>query len=295
MIQFKDITFDDMAMIKKCLEQNTNKACEFSLANVYMWNVDNMCKYSVYQDQLVYRCVNDACVTYSVPNIGPDSKPFLDDLLLDAKQLNKQFTMKGLSEEMMTQMELFYPNLFEYSFNRDNSDYIYKVEELAELRGKKYHGKKNHINYFLKNYTYEYEEISAGNITECHVVKDDWSEQKDSDSASVETELGAVDLALNHFEELGLTGGLIRIDGVVKAFTIGERLTQDTFVTHIEKADTEVRGLYPMINWQFAIHALGNYTYVNREEDLGVEGLRKAKLSYQPEMIWNKYRAVLKA
>ena len=108
----------------------------------------------------------------------------------------------------------------------------------------------------------------------------------------METELNAVDIALDHFKELELTGGLIRIDGVVKAFTIGERLTDDTFVTHIEKADYEVRGLYPMINQQFAIHALKDYTYVNREEDLGVEGLRKAKLSYQPEMIWNKYKAV---
>lgn len=295
MMQFKDITFDDMDIIKKLLKNNTNKACEFSLANVYMWNVDNMCKYGMWNDQLVYRCVSDTCVTYTVPNIGTDSKEFTDSLIDDAKALGKQFTIKGLSEEMVNRLEQFYPGQFEFSYNRDNSDYIYLVSDLAELKGKKFHGKKNHINYFLKNFNYEYEPITEENLEECRVVKSDWSEQKEIETASMETELNAVDIALDHFRELELTGGLIRIDGIVKAFTIGERLTDDTFVTHIEKADYEVRGLYPMINQQFAIHALQDYTYVNREEDLGVEGLRKAKLSYQPELIWNKYRAVPKS
>jgi len=294
MIQFKDITFEDMSTIKKHLENNENKACEFSLANVFMWNVDNMCKFGILEDKLVYRCVNEMCVTYTVPNIRSDSKELIDKLIADAKSLDKQFTLKGVSEDGTKHLEEFYPGQFEFSFNRDNSDYIYKVEDLAQLTGKKYHGKKNHINYFLKTYQYQYEPISDANIEECRRVKSDWSDQKDSDLASVEIELRAVDIALDHFYELELTGGLIRIDGIVKAFTIGERLTADTFVTHIEKADYEIRGLYPMINQQFAIHALNNYTYVNREEDLGVEGLRKAKLSYNPEIIWNKYRAVLK-
>ncbi len=195
---------------------------------------------------------------------------------------------------MKQTLEELFPNTFAFSYNRDYSDYIYLVEDLMYLKGKKFHGKRNHINQFLKNNEFTYEPMTPENIPECREMNEKWKEQNDSgDSRSLETELRAVDMAFRYFEKFGFVGGLIRIRGEVAAFTIGERLNSDTFVSHIEKAYHDIQGLYPMINQQFALNCMEGYKYVNREEDMGVEGLRKAKLSYNPVIILEKNEAVL--
>ena len=114
-----------------------------------------------------------------------------------------------------------------------------------------------------------------------------------SEDASKQKEVCAVRKAFHHYDVLGLVGGILRVDGEIVGYTLGEPLNSDTFVVHIEKAFSEVRGAYPTINNQFVSHCASNFTYINREEDMGLEGLRKAKLSYQPEILLTKYTAVL--
>lgn len=169
-------------------------------------------------------------------------------------------------------------------------DYVYARESLATLKGKKLHGKRNHINKFLSKYpAYEYKTLDASMIGDCLALYEKWIAEKAEMAESLSDEKRSVLLALNHMEELELTGGAIYIDGELRAFTLGERLHPHMQLIHIEKADTAFDGLYPMINQQYVLHMDEAIELVNREEDMGVEGMRKAKRSYQPIKMIEKY------
>ncbi len=195
-----------------------------------------------------------------------------------------------------------YPGKFRYTCDAAHSDYIYLVQKLATLSGKKLHRKKNHWNHFTKNQEFVYEKISKENIEDCRKMKNEWckkrlTELSDDKTVSEERksmlwESEAIDRALTHFDEFDFTGGLIRIDGKVSAFTLGEPVNDTTFVVHFEKAFADVNGLYTAMNKLFVEQELlGKYEYVNREEDMGLPGLRQAKLSYYPELIYEKWVA----
>ena len=160
------------------------------------------------------------------------------------------------------------------------------------MKGKKYQAKRNHINRLCANYEdrWEYEPISKENVTECIEMLHKWYLQKEvaEDAKEQEAEIIVAEKSLMYFEELHFRGGLLRIDGEVVAFCVGERACQKTFIVHIEKAFADIQGAYPMINQQFLIHEASQYSYVNREEDTGAEGLRKAKLSYYPAFLQEK-------
>ena len=183
----------------------------------------------------------------------------------------------------------------EITDDRDNWDYVYLQQNLATLAGRKYHGKKNHCNAFVKEHPdYVYEEMNRSNIEECLAFGDMWCERRMSDDPSLVCEKCAIHEALDNFEALKLRGGVIRIDGKVEAFSFGEKINDDTAVLHVEKANPEIRGLYAVINRDFAKNAWGDVTYLNREEDMGHEGLRMAKESYKPEFMVKKYSTIFK-
>ena len=155
---------------------------------------------------------------------------------------------------------------------------------MAYLKGKKYHGKRNHITNFKKNNpNWSFEVLNRDNIQECIALHTEWIKNHEDD-ADYSFEFEAVLTAFENYEELGFLGGLIRVDGKVIAYTMGERHSDRLFVTHFEKAPAEIQGAYPIINQEFTKNCLMEYEYVNREEDLGIEGLRKAKQSYYPEI-----------
>ncbi|MBD5451986.1 MAG: GNAT family N-acetyltransferase, partial [Lachnospiraceae bacterium] len=182
---------------------------------------------------------------------------------------------------------------FEIDADRGDFDYIYTVEKLATLRGKKLHGKRNHIARFMDDQDWRYEPMSAENIEDCRKMSKEWERMRaDKWNDSMEEEINVLDEALNHFDELGFVGGVLYKADEIVAFTIGERLNADTLVVHFEKAYPDLQGAYPMINQQFILHEGEQFTYVNREEDTGDLGLRKAKLSYYPDIILKKYRVV---
>ena len=174
---------------------------------------------------------------------------------------------------------------------RDHFDYIYRAADLIKLAGNKYHSKRNHINNLKRSQPFAYEPLTEEHLAACLNLADRWCEFKRCDEdLNLIGEWEAVCLALRHYQELSLQGGVILIHGKVEAFSIGELLNKQTAVIHIEKANPEIGGLYSVINQQFCEHAWHEVQFINREQDLGEEGLRKAKLSYNPEHLEEKFR-----
>lgn len=204
-------------------------------------------------------------------------------------------TMDGTGKEILTEL---YGGSVRFETNRDWYDYIYGAESLRTLRGKKLHSKRNHVNRFRDN-EYVFEPITEDNIGECREMNEEWCARNECElNTAMYEEICAVRKGLKHYFELGFVGGLIRVRGRVEAFTFGELLPAgDTFVTHVEKAFTDIQGTYPAVNFEFANMLYGLYgedlKYINREEDTGEENLRKAKLSYRPEILLEKFSAVV--
>ena len=184
-----------------------------------------------------------------------------------------------------------FPGRFTFTADRDYFDYVYLRSDLATLRGKKYQPKRNHINRFKAAYpNYEYKELTAELVPECLRLESMWCKANDcAENEALIAERRSMTDALKHINELDLRGGVLHVNGEIVAFTFGAPINNETFDTCVEKANTDIEGAYAMINNEFANRIPEQYIYINREEDLGLEGLRKAKLSYYPETLLEKY------
>ena len=295
MITFKKVELNDKEWINHRLKQAQYRSCDFSFVNNFIWRHSNHIEFA---DVNGFYCLKSGLgeeQIYTYPVGDGDIKPIIEALMEDAKERNIQFRLRGIPESEVSKVEEAFPGLFTIEAPRDESDYVYKTERLTTLAGKKLHGKRNHIARFKDNPDWQYEQITQENIEECKQMNAKWCSLYDCENdTDLQLEACAVSCAFKNFFELDLVGGLIRREGEVIAYTIGEPLTDDTFVVHIEKAFPDIQGAYPMINQQFVIHNCQDYEYVNREEDMGEEGLRKAKLSYYPDLLIDKYIAVLK-
>lgn len=292
MSEFKKIALEDGVLLRKYLVNDNNLSCEFSFGNNVLWNPGGKLEYQIVEEVLVYRMIFEEEIVYCTPDFKGKVSRIVHFIEADAASIGKKYSISCLNVKMMGELKDAFPEQYVFTTNRNQSDYIYLVDKLAELKGGKYHKKKNHVNKFRKNYEFSYEEIGEDNIEECRAMKNLWMLKRETMDESLQVETKAIDMALDHYKEFGFTGGLIRVEGKVKAFTMGERLSSDTFVTHFEKAMDDMDGLYAIINQQFAQNTLqGNYVYVNREDDMGLEGLRQAKLSYYPEYVYDKYAA----
>lgn len=217
-------------------------------------------------------------------------KRALEYLMRYTEEQKAPFILYNVTEENFAQMEAWYPGQFQIEYLRDEADYVYETEKLATLAGKKLHGKRNHINKFKSLYPdWSYEPITGKNAEECFQMALEWrNENGCEEDLEKNAEMCVTLNFLRLFQELRMKGGLIRVEGKVVAFCVGEPVCEDTFVVHVEKAFAEVEGAYPMINQQFVQHECMEYQYVNREEDTGAEGLRKSKLSYHPAFLVEK-------
>jgi uncharacterized protein len=175
----------------------------------------------------------------------------------------------------------------------DNDDYVYRVKDLEGLAGRNYAKKRNQIKKCLQQYNCEYEPISKALIPECKTMQEQWCDER---SCTMDhglcSEFSAINEMFDYFIELDLVGGVVRIDGKVQAFAIGEQLSPDTAVCHFEKAMSGIQGLGQLINSWFSRYSLGEFEFVNREQDLGIPGLRQAKQSYHPHHMVKKYTAI---
>ena len=288
MIHFKTIELSDKPKIDACLDGNTFRACDFSFTNMFAWNSKFKTQYDIQHKTLFLKFQEIDGETYYMMPIGPmPVNESIQILQADAKASNRPFQMKGITAEMWEMINRKMPNQFKYIHERNNDEYIYLSSKLISLSGKKLQSKRNHINRFkIDNPDWQYFPItSKKDLGECVTMLKEWENIKEDKDRSLQYDYIATRLMLEHFDELQLTGGAIRVNGKIIAFTIGEKLTEDTFVVHVEKAFGEINGAYTIINQQFIEHEASKFKYINREEDMGLEPLRKAKLSYQPDIL----------
>lgn len=293
-IPFKKIELGDRELIDKYLEQKTYRSCELIFPNIYLWSRKYPTEFAIVEDALVFLGELDSgepSITFPAGEMEKIRKS-LDVMLEWFQEQKKEFHMHLVQQQEFELLEQWYPGRFQIEYDRDSADYVYETEKLTTLAGKKLHGKRNHINKFKENYpSWVYEPIGKENVEECFQMALKWREEAECEQDEEKRAEMCVTLnALRLLEELQLKGGLLRTEpeGRIVAFTIGEPLNPDTFVVHIEKAFADVQGAYPMINQQFVAHEAQDYLYVNREEDTGAEGLRKAKLSYRPAFLVEK-------
>ena len=196
-------------------------------------------------------------------------------------------------EEDLPWLREVYGDRISADHDRGSSDYIYNSADLIALAGKKYHGKRNHIKHFTES-DWSFGPITDKSIEECFLFTTEFYNRNGDDICSAVIEQYAINFFLMNMEVLGLKGGILRQDGEIVGITIGEQLNSDTFVVHIEKALSDVNGAYPMLCNQFAKAYAADSRYINREEDMGIEGLRRSKLSYHPEFMLDKYTVCFK-
>lgn len=201
-------------------------------------------------------------------------------------------TVVGAVRQSAASVATLEQSLFTVTADRANSDYVYLVRDLAELAGRNYSAKRNQIKQCLREYSCVFEAITKSNLDECRGLLERWCDLRHCElDHGLSGEWLALKETLGNFLEFGLLGGVVRVNGAVQAFAIGERLNRDTAVCHFEKAMPDILGLGQLINQWFAVHCLRDFTYVNREQDLGIPGLRQAKESYHPSHLVEKFTA----
>ena len=289
---FRRPELSDAELISDYFHKYPTRSCDRTFANVYLWAKFYQVEFTQYKNTLLFRD-NSAGYGYAFPaGADEDVRKVIPDLIRDAQEAGKPFCLYGITREHFEQIEQWFPGQFTCEYNRDEADYVYETEKLATLSGKKLHSKRNHINKFKQVYEgrWEYEKLTEDQVEECFQMAMRWCNENECEEDDEKNQEMCVTMnSLRLLKELHLIGGVLKIDGEIVAFTIGEAVNDDTFVVHIEKAFAEVDGAYTMINQQFVEHELlGKYQYVNREDDVGMEGLRKAKMSYHPVFMIEK-------
>lgn len=294
-MNWNKITLEDKPVIDRFYKIQDSANCETTFANNWLWAPHYEVKYGIIHDMLVFYADKEE-VSVRYPIGEGDKKPAIDWLKSYFAAIGQPFLMHLVSTKQFAEMEALFPGEFEIQYDRDAADYIYESQKLATLTGKKLHGKRNHINRFKELYPdWSYETITEQNREECIAMAYKWRELSGcADDPEKSAEFCVTLQALKNMTVLGLKGGLLRAGNEVVAFSLGEPCSTETYVVHIEKAYSHVQGAYPMINQQFVLHEAMEYEFVNREEDTGVEGLRKAKLSYQPVHLLEKGTVRLK-
>lgn len=293
-IIFKALTIEDKPIFDSFFHNGYYENSHSNFTNLFMWRNAYQIMWTVEDDVLYTKAVWDD-EEFALQPFGPQGKTqqAIDAWVRHFAQERKPFFMYGIEKSMVQELKKYERMEFSIEEDRDNFDYVYNREDLLLLAGRKYHSKKNHLNSFKKNYPdAQYMPITEDIITQCKLNINGWYKKHGTfDDPILTTERNAIIEVLNHFEALELKGGALFLDKRVVAFTFGEQLNADTAVIHVEKADPEVRGAYPAINQGFVEHAWGDVLYINREEDMGIEGLRKAKLSYKPVKLVEKFNA----
>ncbi len=289
MINFQPIELQDKRVIEKCLAHHNYQSCDLCFANLYAWKFRFGTEYAIVGETLFIRFRDEIGSPFYLMPIGkmPLEKAF-DLIIDDARQTGNTFAVKGVSSAMYNDIQQAMPDKFRYVHNRDNAEYIYLTERLKTLTGKKLQSKRNHINRFkTDNPDWEYFPLTSRHeLDECLQMLEQWEDVKASAGTDgLSDDYIATRTMLQQFFELDLCGGAIRVQGKVVAFALGEPVNTDTYVVHVEKAYAALNGSYAIINQQTAEHCAAHFKYINREEDMGIENLRKAKLSYQPEYL----------
>ena len=295
MIEFREPRIEDREKLQNALDKTNAMGCDCTFANTYIWRNYYNIKIAFKNDFVFKSYFTDGNLSgYTLPFGGKEINWAVNEIFKDARERNLDRVLIGLlTEDKKELLEKLYPNQFTFIEERDNADYIYLQENLANLSGKKYHGKRNHISKFIRTYPdYKYVPLSRDNFSDALLVAAKWcDERQDIDGEQFGSDYAAIEDSFLHFDKLGMFGGILYVDGSAVAMTVASIIRDNICDVHFEKSIID--GGYAVINNEFA-KSLDNIKYLNREEDMGLEGLRKSKLSYHPEIILKKYSAILK-
>lgn len=298
MLPFQPVKLEDKGRADQYLSKRNDRICEHCFTDLFIWKDHYDTQICFLDGFLLVKMATfpEQTPMYLAPIGEGDLKQVLLALEADAQERSIDFILCCIPESMIPEIEEVLPGRYTIQDFPDGADYIYAADKLQTLSGKKLQSKRNFVNRFKKTYEgrWSYEELTDENKQEAYQFHLHWCETGDNcpNGTMYSGETCAVSLALDNREALGMKGGLLRLDGKVIAFTMGCPVSEDTYVVQLEKAEASIAGAYPMINQQFAQHQFDGYTYVNREDDLGLEGLRKAKQSYHPVMMGKKFMAV---
>lgn len=289
-MEWKDLEFQD----KKIIDEYTKTrfyTCDYSFTNQILWSIGEKTKYKIVKDILYLKGVYEEEEYYYMPIPKNEELETL---------FNWKEGIKGIIQDEKKRIILvpeYWKKILEEEFyleeRRESFDYIYNSEDLGTLKGRKYSKKKNRINNFKKLYNFTYEKIDEKNIDEVIEFQKNWCKNRECYLSAVlsNENLGIVNI-LNNFNKLELIGAIIRVEGKIIAYSLGEILNSEYVIIHIEKALSEYIGSYQMINHLFVQNEFLTYNYINREDDFGDEGLREAKESYHPAFLLKKYEII---
>ena len=287
---FHRLTVADRQAVQAISLQSGRRNCNFTFANLVGWQSWFGTEVCVLDDAVVLRFSLDGQRAYMLCMQGVPSCELLKALCDDSSH---NLILLGLEDDAALQLRqnaCLEGIIVDVKSERDQYDYIYKRDDLALLQGGKLKAKRNHVNRFNALYPgYEYRPLTPDLFDDCRKLVTTWQDEKEHENPSwgdtIQAEHDVMETIFAHWDELGMLGGSIYVDGRMVAFTYGSAVTDDTFDVCMEKADRDIEGAFSVINQQFCAHLPEKYIFVNREEDMGLEGLRKAKLSYHPEML----------
>jgi len=303
------ITLEDRPLLEEYLNSFEYKTSGLSFTSLYMWRKINQFSWEVIGDYLCIAAADnlepEMGVSFLFPPLTRSGCYEADSLKEAVMEAKRRFEAKGEPFVMMLVpfhmneiLDQAMPGMLRFEADRPNYDYLYRKSDLIELKGRSFHGKKNHLNYFLNNWQYEYSPITSDMTEEAMGFIHEFNKRKNLEDPHerelLDMEVEAMEDMFLNIESVGYLTGLIRIDGRIEALSIGGRLGAKTVTVHVEKANTEYRGLYQLINLEFCRHLCKQIKLINREEDMGLMGLRKAKLSYNPVKLVEKYTVSLK-
>lgn len=294
MINFKAMEKSEINEFRKYYDYDSALGCDLNLLNAYLWRNEFNIKFAVLDGTLIKAYFKDDGTIwgYCLPS-GKNVRGALNQIMTDACERGSNPYIVLLTTDQRAVLESAYPSRFTYERSPENQDYIYLARDLVTLPGKKYHGKRNHISKFYRTYSdTRFETLDNSNADDAMQVVTQWCEENDYDP-DVYEEAKVIGEAFELREEYGMQGAVLYVDDKPAAMTLGSEISPKVFDVNFEKALRKYDGVYAVINNEFA-KTLTQYEYINREEDMGIEGLRKAKLSYNPYIILDRFNARLK-
>ncbi|MBQ1852137.1 MAG: DUF2156 domain-containing protein [Paludibacteraceae bacterium] len=280
---FHPLTLSDREAMQAVTLHSGRRNCNYTFANLLGWQFWYQTEVCVLENAVVLRYTFNGQRAYMVCTSEELQLELIETLLDDS---NGDLTLVGLEDSQVAQFNNVLPNVsVSVESSRDQYDYIYRRTDLATLHGKHLDAKRNHIHRFRAEHPdFEYRNITPELFDECRRLTEIWQKEKDANE-TIDVEREVMEIIFSNWDSLGMIGGSIFVNGSMVAFSYGSAVTTDTFDVCVEKADRHVEGAFAIINQQFAEHLPERYIYLNREEDMGIPGLRKSKLSYHPEIL----------
>ena len=295
MLTFLPLSLTDKPKIKLAAAAENTRSADYCFGNMFLWDETYQQMLAASGQRLVILCCSHEYPEFLFPIGSGDLAPVIEEMREYAMLCGFPLVIHGLEERHAATLDCIFPGRFLFTENREYADYIYRADKLISLNGKHLHGKRNHCNRFESEHDWSFRALTAADEPACISLLEHWAaEETQEGSGCINGERAAILRAFEYYDALGLLGGALFAEGELVAFAIGEPISSDTFDVHFEKARADINGAYPMINREFVrliCTARPNIRYANREDDIGLDNLRRSKESYSPDILLRKFTA----